>query len=251
MRSSNRSQASNSGGQMHAHTTMVLRQDSDRPSSRQPKPAHRGSGQDMTLAHLPAHSTDVGALDAGNSLLQQSPRGGPHTETTALFAQETPPQTEVTCKLHGTIEAIKQTPSLATFRFRTVNRWQGGGLNQTTGGAGQEFLERDANSRFKPMNNHRYCSAKTKPPIPWSISFMHCFLHDHFRGLSRRSQRDSFGRRRIRVGRRTRLARFPAAGPKVRKGFKSITMNVRLTELSQQGTKTGSPGAGVSIFPGV
>jgi len=35
-------------------------------------------------------------------------------------------------KLHGTIEAIKQTPSLATFRFRTVNRWQGGGLNQTT-----------------------------------------------------------------------------------------------------------------------
>jgi len=35
-------------------------------------------------------------------------------------------------KLQGTIEAIKQTPSLATFRFRTVNRWQGGGLNQST-----------------------------------------------------------------------------------------------------------------------
>ena len=50
-------------------------------------------------------------------------------------------------KLFGTIEAIKQTPSLATFRFRTMNKWHGGGLNQTTVktfyGAGQEFPERD------------------------------------------------------------------------------------------------------------
>jgi hypothetical protein len=34
-------------------------------------------------------------------------------------------------KLHGTIEAIKQTPSLATFRFRIENRSQGGDVIPT------------------------------------------------------------------------------------------------------------------------
>lgn len=50
-------------------------------------------------------------------------------------------------KLKETIQAIKGKPSLADFKFRIVNKWQGGGLNETTvkasHGAGQEFPERD------------------------------------------------------------------------------------------------------------
>ena len=32
-------------------------------------------------------------------------------------------------ELKETVQAVKQTPSLADFRFRIVNKWQGGGLN--------------------------------------------------------------------------------------------------------------------------
>ncbi|HXV84373.1 MAG TPA: OsmC family protein [Candidatus Binatia bacterium] len=50
-------------------------------------------------------------------------------------------------KLKETIQAIKGKPSLADFKFRIVNKWQGGGLNETTvkasHGAGQEFPDRD------------------------------------------------------------------------------------------------------------
>ena len=50
-------------------------------------------------------------------------------------------------KLRETIEVIKDKPFLADFKFRIENKWQGGGLNQTTVkasyGAGQEFPERD------------------------------------------------------------------------------------------------------------
>jgi len=52
-----------------------------------------GFGSKYDPSSVPAHSTDVGALDASNSLLQQYPRGGPYT---ALVAQETSPQTEAT-----------------------------------------------------------------------------------------------------------------------------------------------------------
>jgi uncharacterized OsmC-like protein len=49
-------------------------------------------------------------------------------------------------KLFETIEAIKQTPSLATFRFRNHNRWIDGALNRSEicsfYGAGQEDTTR-------------------------------------------------------------------------------------------------------------
>lgn len=32
-------------------------------------------------------------------------------------------------KLKETIQAIKETPSLADFRFRTANKWEGGGYS--------------------------------------------------------------------------------------------------------------------------
>ena len=35
-------------------------------------------------------------------------------------------------KLKQTVQAISETPSLADFKFRIANKWQGGGLNQTT-----------------------------------------------------------------------------------------------------------------------
>jgi uncharacterized OsmC-like protein len=53
-------------------------------------------------------------------------------------------------QLMATVEAIKDTPSLAQFRFRAKNRWMDGGHNRTTVkefyGAGQEDT-----SRIKPF----------------------------------------------------------------------------------------------------
>lgn len=50
-------------------------------------------------------------------------------------------------KLKETIQAISEKPSLAEFKFRIANQWQGGGLNQSTVkasyGVGQEFAERE------------------------------------------------------------------------------------------------------------
>ncbi|MEB3322084.1 MAG: OsmC family protein [Synechococcaceae cyanobacterium] len=50
-------------------------------------------------------------------------------------------------RLKETIGAIRQTPSLADFRFRLHNRWQGGGWNRSTvkasSGTGQDFPQRD------------------------------------------------------------------------------------------------------------
>jgi uncharacterized OsmC-like protein len=62
-------------------------------------------------------------------------------------------------QLGETINAIKETPSLAEFKFRIANRWLGGGRNRTTVkascGAGQEFLERDG----------RFIMEADEPPI--------------------------------------------------------------------------------------
>jgi uncharacterized OsmC-like protein len=49
-------------------------------------------------------------------------------------------------QLAATLDAIKQTPSLAAFQFRAKNQWLGGGLNRSTiqdfYGAGQEDTSR-------------------------------------------------------------------------------------------------------------
>lgn len=50
-------------------------------------------------------------------------------------------------KLKETVQAIQDNPSLADFRFRIANKWQGGGMNETTVkasyGAGTEFHDRE------------------------------------------------------------------------------------------------------------
>jgi len=50
-------------------------------------------------------------------------------------------------KLKETIQAISEKPTLAEFKFRIANQWQGGGLNQSTVkasyGVEQEFSERE------------------------------------------------------------------------------------------------------------
>ena len=50
-------------------------------------------------------------------------------------------------RLFGTIDAIKETPSLAKFKFRTKNKWISGGHNRSSikgfYGAGQEDTSRD------------------------------------------------------------------------------------------------------------
>lgn len=136
-------------------------------------------------------------------------------------------------KLHGTIEAIKQTPSLATFRFRTVNRWQGGGLNQTTVkatyGAGQEFPERDGKFSMQADEPPVLLSGdKAANPVEHLLhALASCVTtsmvyHAAARGIPLDAVESE-------LEGELDLHGFLGLDPKVRKGFKSITMNVRLT----------------------
>lgn len=136
-------------------------------------------------------------------------------------------------KLKGTIEAIKGTPSLADFRFRIVNKWQGGGLNQTTVkasyGAGQEFPERDG----------KFTMQADEPPILLSKDeaanpvehLLHALAacvtttmvyHAAARGIPLEAVESQ-------LEGELDLHGFLGLDPKVRKGFKSISLSVRLS----------------------
>lgn len=136
-------------------------------------------------------------------------------------------------KLHGTIEAIKQTPSIATFRFRIANRWQGGGLNQTivkaTYGAGQEFPERDGKFSMQ-ADEPPVLLSEDKAPNPVE-HLLHALAscvttsmvyHAAARGIPLDAVESE-------LEGELDLHGFLGLDPKVRRGFKSITMNVRLT----------------------
>jgi uncharacterized OsmC-like protein len=136
-------------------------------------------------------------------------------------------------KLHGTIEAIKQTPSLATFRFRTVNKWQGGGLNQTTVktfyGAGQEFPERDGKFSMQADEAPVLLGGdKAANPVEHLLHALAACVttsmvyHAAARGIPLEGVESE-------LEGELDLHGFLGLDPKVRKGFKGITMKVRLT----------------------
>jgi uncharacterized OsmC-like protein len=136
-------------------------------------------------------------------------------------------------KLRGTIEAIKQTPSLATFRFRTVNKWQGGGLNQTTVkasyGAGQEFSERDGKFSMQADEPPILLGGdKAANPVEHLLhALASCVTtsmvyHAAARGIPLDAVESE-------LEGELDLHGFLGLDPSVRRGFKSITMNVRLS----------------------
>ena len=136
-------------------------------------------------------------------------------------------------KLFGTIEAIKQTPSLATFRFCTVNKWQGGGLNETTVkttyGAGQEFPERDGKfsmqadeppillSQDKAANPVEHLLHALASCVTTSMVYHAAAKGIPLEGVESELEGE------------LDLHGFLGLDPKIRRGFKSITMKVRLT----------------------
>jgi len=141
-------------------------------------------------------------------------------------------------KLRDTIEAIKDKPFLADFRFRIENKWQGGGLNQTTVkaayGAGQDFPEREG----------KFSMQADEPPILLGGDqaanpvehLLHALAscvttslvyHAAARGIPLKSVESS-------LEGELDLRGFLGLDPTVRKGFKQITVKVYLTgELTE------------------
>jgi uncharacterized OsmC-like protein len=142
-------------------------------------------------------------------------------------------------KLKETIQAISETPSIADFRFRIANEWQGGGLNQTTVkasyGAGQEFQERDG----------RFTMQADEPPILLSgdkaANPVEHLLHALaacvtttavYHAAAREISLDSV---ESTLEGELDLHGFLGLDPNVPKGYKNIIMNVRVTgDLSEE-----------------
>jgi uncharacterized OsmC-like protein len=152
-------------------------------------------------------------------------------------------------KLRETIQAVKQTPSLADFRFRIVNKWQGGGLNQTTVkasyGAGQDFPDREGKFTMQADEPPILLSGdKAANPVEHLLhALASCVTttmvyHAAARGIPLETVESS-----LEGG--LDLQGFLGLDPNVRKGFKNITVNVRVTgnlseEQRQEVVKLGS-----------
>jgi uncharacterized OsmC-like protein len=137
-----------------------------------------------------------------------------------------------TDELNETIEAIKKSPSLADFRFRIVNKWQGGGLNHTTVkasyGAGMDFPDRDGKFSMQ-ADEPPVLLGKDKAANPVE-HLLHALAacvttsmvyHAAARGI------DLDAVESILEG-ELDLHGFLGMDPEVRKGFRNITVNVRI-----------------------
>ncbi|KJR97752.1 MAG: hypothetical protein VR65_22190 [Desulfobulbaceae bacterium BRH_c16a] len=142
-------------------------------------------------------------------------------------------------KLAETIQAIKETPSIADFKFRISNKWQGGGLNQTTVnasyGAGQEFPDREG----------KFTMQADEPPILLSgdqaANPVEHLLHALAACVTTSMVYHAAARKipleavESHLEGELDLHGFLGLDPDVRKGFKNITFNVRLTgDLSEE-----------------
>jgi uncharacterized OsmC-like protein len=136
-------------------------------------------------------------------------------------------------KLKETIQAIRETPSLADFGFRIVNKWQGGGLNRTTVkasyGAGQEFPERDGKFTMQADEPPILLSEdKAANPVEHLLHALAACVtttmvyHAAARGIPLEAVESH-------LEGELDLHGFLGLDPNVRKGFKSITVNVRVT----------------------
>jgi uncharacterized OsmC-like protein len=142
-------------------------------------------------------------------------------------------------KLKETIQAIGATPSLAAFRFRLANDWQGGGLNQSTVkasyGAGQEFQEREG----------KFTMQADEPPILLSgdkaANPVEHLLHALAACVTTTAVYHASARNIALEGIESLLEGeldlrgFLGLDPNVPKGYKNIKMTVRVTgELSEE-----------------
>ena len=151
-------------------------------------------------------------------------------------------------RLKETIQAIQAKPSLADFRFRIVNKWQGGGFNQTTVkasyGAGQDFPGRDG----------KFTMAADEPPIllgeDKAANPVEHLLHALASCVTTSIVYHAAARGIPLDGVESQLEGeldlhgFLGLDPKVRRGFKSITMKVRISgnlteEQKQEVVKLG------------
>lgn len=142
-------------------------------------------------------------------------------------------------KLKETIQAIRETPSLADFKFRITNEWQGAGLNKTTvrasSGAGQVFQERDGKFTMEADEPKILLSGdKAANPVEHLLhALVSCVTtsavyHAAARGIQVDAVESS-------LEGDLDLHGFLGLDPNVPKGFKSITMIVRVTgNLSEE-----------------
>jgi len=142
-------------------------------------------------------------------------------------------------KLKETIHAIGETPSLADFRFRISNKWQGAGLNQTTvkasHGAGQEFTEREGKFTMQADEPAILLSGdKAANPVEHLLHALtscvttSAVYHAAARNIPLESVESN-------LEGELDLHGFLGLDPNVPKGFKKITMKVRITgDLSRE-----------------
>lgn len=142
-------------------------------------------------------------------------------------------------KIVGTIEAIKETPSIADFKFRISNKWQGGGLNETTVkasfGAGQEFPDREGKFTMQADEPPILLSGdKAANPVEHLLHALAACVttsmvyHAAARGISLDAVETS-------LEGELDLHGFLGLDPNVRNGFKKVTLNMHLTgDLSDE-----------------
>lgn len=156
-------------------------------------------------------------------------------------------------KLNETVKAIGDTPSLADFRFRIVNTWQGGGLNQTTVkasyGAGQEFPDRDGKFTMHADEPPVLLGGdKAANPVEHLLHALAACVttsmvyHAAARGIPLESVESS-------LEGDLDLHGFLGLDPEVRKGFKSITVKVRVTGSLSDEQKQEVVGLGAQFSP--
>lgn len=136
-------------------------------------------------------------------------------------------------KIAETIEAIKETPSIADFKFRISNKWQGGGLNQTTVkasyGANQNFPEREGKFTMQADEPPILLSGdKAANPVEHLLHALAACVttsmvyHAAARGIPLEAVESL-------LEGELDLHGFLGLDPKVRNGFKGITLTMRLT----------------------
>lgn len=156
-------------------------------------------------------------------------------------------------KLEETIQAIKDKPSLAEFKFRIANTWQGGGLNRTTVkasyGAGTDFADREG----------KFTMQADEPPILLSgdqaANPVEHLLHALAACVTTSMVYHAAARNipleavESELDGELDLQGFLGLNPDVRRGFKKINVNVRLVGNLSEEQKREVMGLGPQFSP--
>ena len=156
-------------------------------------------------------------------------------------------------KLQETIQAVNETPSLADFRFRITNQWQGGGLNQSTvnasHGAGQEFKERDGKFRMQADEPPILLSGdKAANPVEHLLHALAACVTTSavYHAAAREIPLESI---ESTLEGELDLHGFLGLDPNVPKGFKTITLNMRVSGNLDQKQKREVVEVGCEFSP--